>query len=113
MSGDVFIIGAGFSKAIDHAMPTLDELGYRILKPFTATPSFKLLPAGSVAAITRGVLPSSSFDAWLSSLPAPAPLVERSELLPNAATAAEPTKLDVADIERSEALAPPHPVPVR
>ena len=111
MSGDVFILGAGFSKAIDHAMPTLDELGYRILKPFTATPSFKLLPAGSVAAITRGVLPAGSFEAWLSSLAAPAPFVERSELLHNAAIATEVIKLVVAEIARSEALALANPVP--
>ncbi len=111
MSGDVFVIGAGFSKAINHAMPTLDELGHRILQAFTAMPSYRLLPPGSMASIARGVLPAGSFEAWLSSLAAPAPFVDRSEQLHNAAIAAELIKLVVAEISRSEAVALASPLP--
>lgn len=110
-SGDVFIVGAGFSKAIDVEMPTLDELGHRILEPFTTKPSFNLLPAGSISAINRGVLPAGSFEAWLSSLASPAPFVERSEQLHNEAIAAELIKLVVGEIARSEAIAIADPSP--
>jgi hypothetical protein len=49
--GDVFTLGACFSRAINRLMPTLDELGRRIATPFKKTPSFRLLSPAARAAL--------------------------------------------------------------
>lgn len=102
---EVFILGAGFSKAISEHMPTLDELGHRIASPFAKTPSFVLLPPAAKTAVSAGRLPGGSFEAWLSHLATAAPFLDTSEQLHNSAIAQELVKLLVAEIERSEAVA--------
>src|SRR5437773_5129611 len=102
---DVFILGAGFAKAISRSMPTLDELGHRIADPFRRTPSFHLLPAGAMAALLDGRMPGGNLEAWLSNLASPAPYLDQSERLHNAAIAQELTRLIVGEIERSESRA--------
>src|SRR5438445_10170757 len=86
---EVFILGAGFSKAINRLMPTLDELGHRIAIPFQKTPSFRLLPPAARAALKADRMPGGSLEAWLSSLATPAPFVDSAERLHNSAIAQE------------------------
>jgi hypothetical protein len=102
--GEVFILGAGFSKAIGTRMPTLNELGLRISLPFRRTPSFRLLPPAAKAALKASRMPGGSIEAWLSHLATPAPFLDQSERLHNAAIAQELIRLIVAEIERSEAF---------
>jgi hypothetical protein len=102
---EVFILGAGFSKAISDQMPTLDELGHRIAGPFAKTPSFVLLPPAAKAAVSAGRLPGGTLEAWLSHLATAAPFLDTSEQLHNSAIAQELVKLLVDEIERSEAVA--------
>lgn len=102
--GEVFILGAGFSKAIGTRMPTLNELGLRISLPFRRTPSFRLLPPAAKAALKASRMPGGSLEAWLSHLATPAPFLDQSERLHNAAIAQELIRLIVAEIERSEAF---------
>ncbi len=113
MGGEVFIVGAGFSKAIGQdAMPTLDELGHRVSAPFRKTPSFNLLPAAAQDALLSDRLPGGSLEAWLSHLAVPQPFLTEPERLHNQAIAQELTELLVNEIDLSQmaamaSLAPP------
>jgi len=102
VSREVFILGAGFSKAISKLMPTLDQLGHRIAEPFQRTPSFDLLPPGAIAALKQGRMPGGSLEVWLSNLATPAPFLNEAERLHNLAMARELVALIVGEIERSE-----------
>jgi len=92
-------------------MPTLDELGHRIAQPFQLTPSFGLLPSAASAALKAGRMPGGSLEAWLSHLATPAPFLDQSEKLHNAAIAQELITLIVDEIERSEAQTLAAPMP--
>lgn len=105
------MLGSGFSKAIGDAMPTLDELGHRIAKPFMAKPSFELLPPAARTAMASGHLPGGNLEAWLSNLATPAPFLDAVERLHNSAIALELVRLIVDDIERSEATVLGSPMP--
>ncbi len=109
---EVFIVGAGFSKAIcPDLMPTLDELGHRVAEPFRETPSFRWIPRAAQDALLSGRLPGGSLEAWLSHLATPAPFLTEAERLHDQAIALELTQLLVNEIERSQmgALAGPMP----
>jgi hypothetical protein len=109
--GEVFILGAGFSKAICDQMPTLNELGHRISQPFQQTPSFALLTPAAVKALKAGNMPGGGFEAWLSYLAEPAPFLDESERLHNAAIARELVRLGVDEIETSEHQTLTRPMP--
>ena len=98
----MFILGSGFSRAINRLMPTLDELGHRIAIPFKKTPSFRLLPPPAQAALKADRMPGGSLEAWLSSLATPAPFLNGAERLHNAAIAQELVKEIVSEIAGSE-----------
>lgn len=109
--GDVVILGAGFSRAINRLMPTLDELGRRIATPFKKTPSFRLLSPAAQAALKADQMPGGSLEAWLSNLATPAPFLDAAERLHNAAIAQELVKLIVLEITGSESDALLKPMP--
>lgn len=107
----MFILGAGFSRAISTQMPTLDDLGQRISGPFKSTPSFALLPPAAQAAINAGRLPGGSLEAWLSHLATAAPFLNAPEQLHNSAISRELVELIVDVIEQSEANTLSAPMP--
>src|SRR5260370_38825562 len=110
---EVFIVGAGFSKAIcPDLMPTLDELGHRVAEPFRETPSFRWIPRAAQDALLSGRLPGGSLEAWLWHLATPAPFLTQAERIHDQAIALELTQLLVNEIERSQmgALAGPMPL---
>jgi hypothetical protein len=80
----VFILGAGFSKAIDEVMPTLPQLGAKIAAHLPTRPSFSTLPIPAKDALLRGLIPLGDLELWLSSLASPAPYVSEAEAHYNA-----------------------------
>ena len=75
----VFMIGAGFSKAIGEPMPTLDALGDVIAQHLAGRPIIGELRPSIQAALQKGAIPGGDLEAWLSSLASPAPFVSDVE----------------------------------
>lgn len=96
--GEVFVLGAGFSKAVDHRFPVTDALGHLAL----AAPRVGMLGAHrwgehqvTFRELTDAVPPDQSpflggsFEAWLSQLAEPQPFLTHVENLANRARFAE------------------------
>jgi hypothetical protein len=103
----VFILGAGFSKAISETMPTLDQLGERIVRKLSRRPSLRLLPKAAQLTLARGRVPLEDVEAWLSTLANPAPFVTEAEGHFNAGIFSEIAGVigDEIDASESEVLA--------
>jgi hypothetical protein len=109
---DVFIVGAGFSRAIcPDAMPTLDELGRRVAGQYRERSSFALLPPSAAAALNAGRMPTGTLEGWLSHLATPAPFLDEAERHFNRGIGEELTGLIVEEIVQSEATARTKPMP--
>jgi hypothetical protein len=55
---DVFIVGAGFSRAISSDMPTLPKLGEIAVQEFRRSPLAALLSAAAVDDLNKGRVPT-------------------------------------------------------
>lgn len=65
----VFLLGAGFSKAISAEMPVLDELGSAIAQRFSSTPRLgRMLTPRELRTVRSGRVPLGNVELWLSSL---------------------------------------------
>lgn len=98
----VFIVGAGFSKAISENMPTLIQLGTTIASYLKSRPSFGLLPKAAQEALERGFIPGGDLETWLSNLASPAPFVSDVEAHFNAGIFAEITSIIGDEIDARE-----------
>lgn len=76
--GDVFILGAGFSKAVHHGFPLLNELGEIAVS--------RLVSDGRLAAVPGDFDENFTFESWLASLAEPQPFLTESENADNFAT---------------------------
>lgn len=75
----MFLLGAGFSKAISDEMPLLGELGDDIVKRFAKDSRLRrMLSARELRAIGLGRVPLGDIELWLSSLAAEQPFLPRS-----------------------------------
>lgn len=108
----VFVVGAGFSKAIGETMPTLNQLGSIIATDLTARRSFGLLPKEVQAALQRGSIPGGDLEAWLSVLASPPPFVSDAEAHFNAGIFSEIADVigDVIDACELDVLTTPKPL---
>lgn len=70
-SGDVLVLGAGFSKAVSSEFPVTDDLGHRAL--------------AAAGLDSQNVFTGGSFEAWLSYLAEPQPFLSHAENLDNGA----------------------------
>ena len=75
----VFMVGAGFSKAIHDAMPTLDQVGQVIARRIVNRPALGELPDAVQATLRNGFIPGGDLEAWLSTLATPPPFVSEIE----------------------------------
>jgi hypothetical protein len=98
----VFILGAGFSKAINAVMPTLVELGNKIASELPKRGSFSSLPVTARDRLLRGLIPLGDLESWLSTLATPAPFVSEAEAHHNAAIFSEVARLIGDEIDASE-----------
>ncbi len=98
----VFILGAGFSKAINETMPTLLPLGGTIADYLKARPSLRLLPKAAQEALERGSIPGGDLETWLSNLASPAPFVSDAEAHFNAGIFSEITGIIGDEIDEKE-----------
>ena len=89
---DVFLIGAGFSKAISDEMPLLSELSSQIIDRAIDLPD-SLLTMGN------------NLELWLSYLSQPHPWLRHSSNLKNQATGLDITELLRAILDEKERLA--------
>jgi len=100
----VFIVGAGFSKAINAAMPTLLELGRKIAAELPKRGSFSSLPVAAKDSLLRGSIPLGDLETWLSTLASPAPFVSEAEAHYNAGIFSEIARLIGDEIDESESI---------
>jgi hypothetical protein len=98
----VFIVGAGFSRAIGEVMPTLDQLGAKIADDLKARPSFQLLPKTAQTALMHGSIPGGDLEGWLTMLASPPPFVSEAEAHFNAGIFSEIASVIAEVIEACE-----------
>lgn len=88
MAGPVFILGAGFSRAISQCMPLTNELGRELERR---------LQEGNAAGLNGVDKFGGNYEHWLSYLAEPQPFLTRSDNLRNEAAFLEASK-SVAEI---------------
>jgi hypothetical protein len=98
----VFVVGAGFSKAINETMPSLIQLGTKIAADLTVRPSFRLLPPAAQRALEEGSIPGGDLESWLSNLANPAPYLSEAEAHFNAGVFSEIATVIGREIDASE-----------
>lgn len=82
----VLIVGAGFSRHVNGAMPLTFEVGRRIMEQLSVDEeSLPLLTTAERSAAERGLVPYDDLEVWLSSLAAPQPYHSRRERFRRAA----------------------------
>ena len=105
MSGrHVFLLGAGFSRAVSGAMPLTDELGRRALDLMDAHGH---APAGNRLSVS----PSLNFESWLSLLSEDQPQLSDAENRDNAAVLAHERDAIAAVLFEGERKALARPAP--
>lgn len=79
-SGDVFILGAGFSRAVQPTMPTLSDMGRALSERLLSSHRYSaMLPGRIIARLQRGQIPGGNVEAWLSTLAERQPFLSESE----------------------------------
>ena len=78
----VFILGAGFSRAISSQMPLIDELGMAVAKRFRRSNSLSgLLDGYETDSIDSGLVPFGNVETWFTSLAVDQPFLSESQKL--------------------------------
>jgi hypothetical protein len=75
----VFMVGAGLSKAVNDAMPTVAQLGGIVARRIVNRPALGELPHAVQAILRQGSIPGNDLEAWLSTLATPPPFVSEIE----------------------------------
>jgi len=97
---EVFILGAGFSRAVHGPMPTVADLGRAIAARLLASPEYAALISERLRVLlTEGRVPTGNVELWLSSLAERQPFETRSQALQNQALFDEITLL-IVDLVR-------------
>ena len=81
-SSTVFILGAGFSRAISSQMPLIDELGMAVAKRFRQSDSLSgLLDGYETDSIDNCLVPFGNVETWFTSLAVDQPFLSESQKL--------------------------------
>ena len=108
----VYLLGAGFSRAISEDMPLLDDLGQAVAKSLREDRMLRgLLDQAEVGAIEEGKLPLGNVETWLTSLAADQPFLSASRQLQRRALYVELTSLIAHQIRDRQRLAGQQPQP--
>jgi hypothetical protein len=103
VSSDVFILGAGFSRAAHEEMPTLPDLGSRLSWWIRKTrPYNELIPASIYDLLEIGKLPGGDLEVWLSSLAERQPFLEEADTSLNYALFVSMTRELVSIVQQSQ-----------
>lgn len=95
----VYLLGAGFSRAISQHMPLLEDLGRSIAEAFCDDQLLRgLLDRSETEAIDEGKVPLGDVETWLTSLAAAQPFLSASRNLQRQALFVELTALIAAQI---------------
>ena len=104
-TGDVFVLGAGFSQAIAQALPTLAELGQAVVQVLAREQQEdkelgRVVLSGSAAReITHGLVPTGDLERWLSYLADPPPFLDEPERYFNLGLFSHVARVVVREIE--------------
>jgi hypothetical protein len=94
---DAFILGAGFSRAVNRRMPTLTGVGQALRKRLLASPRYSAMLGDRVREVLEhGRIPSGNVELWLSSLAERQPFMSQSEGALNQALFQEISRLLIA-----------------
>jgi hypothetical protein len=107
---DVFVVGAGFSKAALGSMPTLADLGRDVGQRLLASPVYSVMLGDRVRGVLRaGGVPMGDVEAWLSALAQPQPFMSQSEGTRNLAIFQEMRNqiVEVIDSAQGKSVEPP------
>ncbi|MFN3256208.1 MAG: hypothetical protein ACE37B_10960 [Ilumatobacter sp.] len=78
----VFLLGAGFSKAVGREMPTMVELGAELARQLSGrTGAERLLSDAERVAVRAGRVPMNNLEVWLSSLATKQPFLREADNL--------------------------------
>ncbi len=81
-SPTVFLLGAGFSRAISRQMPLIKELGMAVAKRFQhSSPLSALLDGYETDSIDNGLVPFGDVETWFTALAADQPFLSESQKL--------------------------------
>jgi hypothetical protein len=82
LSATVFVLGAGFSRAIHAPMPLQNELGQQLAeRVLSSTRHRALLPDRVEQLLVRGQMPGGNLETWLTSLACTALKMRRQKRL--------------------------------
>lgn len=79
-SEDLFLLGAGFSRAVNSSMPTLAELGASLAQSVLSSKRHTaMLPDTVRRLLIRGQVPGGNVEVWLSSLAERQPFISEAD----------------------------------
>lgn len=111
-SPTLFLVGAGFSRAISAEMPLLKDLGLAVAQRFVADSYLSgLLSPAERRAIDEGRIPLGNVEVWLTSLAASQPFLSEARNLARRALFLELSALIANEIETRRRLACEQPMP--
>ena len=111
-SSPVYLLGAGFSRAISENMPLLDDLGQALATVLTEDRILHgLLNQAEIDAIEDGRVPFGNVEAWLTSLAADQPFLSLARNLQRRALYGELASLIAQEIRDRQRLAGQQPWP--
>ena len=111
-SPTVYLLGAGFSRAISEDMPLLDDLGQAVARSLREDHTLQgLLDQAEVGAIEEGKVPLGNVETWLTSLAVDQPFLSASRQLQRRALFVELTALIAQQLRDRQRLAGQQPRP--
>ena len=111
-SSTVFILGAGFSRAISSRMPLIDELGMAVAKRVRRSDSLSgLLDGYETGSIDSGLVPFGNVETWFTSLAVDQPFLSESQKLQRRSLFVELADQIAEDIEHRQFQASQDPPP--
>ena len=112
VASTVFLLGAGFSRAVSDAMPLLDELGMAVAESFRQDRTLRsLLDRAETGAIDAGTVPLGDVEIWFTSLATDQPFLSASRNLQRRALFVELATLIAQQIKDRQRLAGMQPCP--
>lgn len=108
----VFLLGAGFSRAVSHQMPLLDDLGRAVAGAIRDDRLLRnLLDPSETRAIEADTVPLGNVETWLTSLSADQPFLSPTRNLQRRALYVELASLIATQIRHRQQLAGQQPWP--
>lgn len=109
----VFLLGAGFSKAVGPEMPTMPELGSELARQLSERPgATRLLSDAERSSVRAGKVPMNNLEVWLSSLATRQPFLREADNLRRRAVFLEVSEIINEIIRYRETEVRKRPIPL-